>query len=122
MATDHPIVHVDIAGGDPNSAAQFYRDTFGWSIDDSVPGYPMFKAEGGPGGGFVKAGAEGVGSVADGVLIYLHTADIDASLKAIESHGGTTVVPRTDMGSYGAYAVFADPSGTKLGLYQAPGS
>lgn len=121
MATAHPIVHVDIPAGDTSATANFYRDAFGWNIDSNMPGYPMFSVEGGPGGGFVQTGGEGMGSMLEGVLIYLNTSDIDASLRDVESHGGSTVRPRTEIeGGYGAFAVFKDPSGNMLGLYQPP--
>lgn len=122
MTTVHPIAHVDIFAHDQNESANFYRDAFGWEVDSSFPGYPMFSAEGGPGGGFVKAGSEGVGSFASaGVLIYLRTSDIDASLGAITAAGGAVVAPRTEIeGGHGSYAVFSDPGGNTLGLYQPP--
>ena len=116
----HPIVHVDIRADNPEAATSFYHDVFGWEIDNFVPGYPMFKSEGGPGGGFV-AGTEGVGAHTKGVLIYLNTQDIDGSLQDVEAHGGQTVVPRTEIeGGHGAFAVFRDPNGNNLALYQAP--
>jgi uncharacterized protein len=116
----HPIAHVDIKADDAGASANFYRDVFGWEINNFVPGYPMFSAEGGPGGGFV-AGEEGVGQYVKGVLIYLLTNDIDASLKDIESHGGSTVKPRTEIeGGHGAFAIFRDLGGNSIGLYQAP--
>ena len=119
-ASVNPIVHVDIKANDAQASADFYRDVFGWEINNFVPGYPMFSAEGGPGGGFV-AGEEGIGQYAKGVLIYLSSNDIDASLKNIESHGGGTVMPKTEIGGgHGAYAVFRDLGGNLIGLYQAP--
>ena len=121
MATAHPIVHVDIPARDLSATADFYRDALGWNIDNAMPGYPMFSVEGGPGGGFVESGSAGLGSVMEGVLIYLNTSDIDASLREVEDHGGSTVRPRTEIeGGHGAFAIFKDPGGNVVGLYQPP--
>jgi len=51
------------------------------------------------------------------VLIYLDSDDIDATLATVEAHGGTTVVPRTEIAGHGWWAVFIDPSGNKIGLF-----
>jgi len=110
-----PIVHVDIPVNNLENGADFYRDVFGWELNSDMPGYPMFKAEGGPGGGFVQKGD------GDQVRIYLMSNDINASLADIEAHGGKTVMPRTEIeGGHGAFAVFTDPSGNTLALYSAP--
>jgi predicted enzyme related to lactoylglutathione lyase len=111
----NPICHVDIPISDLNNGTDFYREVFGWEIHKDMPGYPMFAAEGGPGGGFIQA-AEG-----ESALIYLMSNDINASLADVEAHGGTVVMPRTEIeGGHGAIAIFKDPSGTKLALYSAP--
>ena len=92
--TGHPIVHVEIPASDLKEASKFYTEVFGWQIDTStMEEYPMFAAEGGPGGGFVKLGdmAHSVGRP----LLFIGTDDIDASLAAVEAHGGKTVMART---------------------------
>lgn len=120
MAQVHPVAHIDIKVNDTGEGANFFSEVFGWEINSSMPGYPMFNAEGGPGGGFVS-GNEGVAKDMQGVLIYLLSHDIDASLRAVDSHGGRTITPRTEIeGGHGAFAVFRDPSGNVLGLYQPP--
>jgi|SRR5579872_6996734 len=115
----NPIVHVDIPLNNPEQDTAFYRDVFGWEIDTQMPGYPMFKAEGGPGGGFVEKG-NGQMQVPN-IRVYLMTNDINATLAEIEAKGGKTVQPRIEIeGGHGAFAVFEDPSGNVLALYSAP--
>ncbi|HEY7348253.1 MAG TPA: VOC family protein [Ktedonobacterales bacterium] len=118
--SNHPIVHIEIPGTDTKAAAKFYEDAFGWNIqtDPSFEGYPMFQAEGGPGGGFVKPGeAMGVSYKVGEVLIYIDTDDIEASLAKVQSLGGKVVLPKTDIPQVGWFAVFADPTGNKIGLF-----
>lgn len=111
-----PIVHIEISAEDPKQAADFYRSLFGWEIEaDEELDYWQFSAEGGPGGGFVLPGeAYNAGDV----IIYLAVDDIDASLAQVEEHGGSVLVPKTEIGAgMGWFALFFDPSGNKLGLY-----
>jgi hypothetical protein len=55
-----------------------------------------------------------------GPVITIVASDIAASLRLVEKNGGKTVVKRTEMGKYGAYAYFKDPEGNLLGLYEYP--
>lgn len=53
-----------------------------------------------------------------GTLVpYVTTDDIEGSLEKIGSNGGTTVVPKTEIPGFGHYAVFSDPTGSKIGLF-----
>jgi len=114
-----PIVHVDIPLRNPEADTNFYRDVFGWQIDSSMPGYPMYSAEGGPGGGFPQKG-NGPQAM-PGVRVYLQVPNIEAALRQVEERGGKTVTPRIDIeGGHGAFAVFEDPSGNTMAVYQAP--
>src|SRR5207248_7655622 len=89
----HPIVHVEFPASDPQAASRFYADLFGWQIQtDPQMDYHMFQAEGGPGGGFPKAGTS---MSAGEVLVYVGSEDIDADLRKAESLGGTIVVSKT---------------------------
>ncbi|MBF6613002.1 MAG: VOC family protein [Chloroflexi bacterium] len=122
---NHPIVHLDIPAQDPVAAAKFYEQALGWQLThDSNFDYWMFSAEGGPGGGFVGTGHMGgkdthpqyeIGKV----LVYLGSDDIDADLARVEAGGGRVLMPRASLGDFGAWAVFADPSGNQIGFFQS---
>jgi predicted enzyme related to lactoylglutathione lyase len=115
----NPIVHIDIPLTNTEHGTDFYRTVFGWEINNQMPSYPMFQAEGGPGGGFVQKGT-GPQQIPS-PTIFLGSTNIDASLAAIGANGGSTIVARTEIeGGHGAFAVFSDPSGNTLALYQAP--
>jgi len=117
----HPIVHIEIPATNTSAAGKFYSDVFGWKIEaDQMYGYVQFQSEGGPGGGFVEAGKENPVNVeykTDSLLVYLGTDDIEASLAAVEAHGGKTLLPKTEIPHVGWWAVFEDPSGNRLALY-----
>jgi predicted enzyme related to lactoylglutathione lyase len=117
----HPIVHVEIPATDLKEAAEFYSDVFGWEFDHSMDFYPMFRAEGGPGGGFVHLGD--VSHTVGFPLLFLGTEDIEAKLAEIEARGGKTLMPKAAIGEnaeHGWWAVFSDPVGNRLALYTSP--
>ena len=113
--SDHPIVHVDFSANDPGAAGKFYSEVFGWKIQP-VPemNYTMFTAEGGPGGGFPQVGEM---TRAGHVLVYVSTDDIDATLAKIESLGGKTVLPKTEIPTVGWFGIFTDPTGNQIALF-----
>lgn len=114
----HPIVHVEISATDPAASSRFYEQLLGWKIEhDPRFDYYMFDAEGGPGGGFVKA--DGKDYKAGDVVFYADTDDIDATLKRVESLGGKVLAGKTEIPGMGWFAFFADPSGNRIGLYTA---
>jgi predicted enzyme related to lactoylglutathione lyase len=115
----HPIVHIEIPATSASAAGKFYREVFGWKVEaDQMYNYVQFQAEGGPGGGFVEPGQAGpVEYKLDRLLVYLATDDINATLAAIEAHGGKTVLPKTEIPHIGWWAVFTDPSGNHLALF-----
>ena len=119
LVASHPIVHIEIPDANSSAAGKFYSDVFDWQIEvDQAYNYVQFRSEGGPGGGFVEP-AEGnpVEYKPDRLLVYIATDDIDATLAAIEAHGGKTVRPKTEIPHVGWWAVFNDPTGNQLALF-----
>jgi predicted enzyme related to lactoylglutathione lyase len=113
------IIHVEFPARDVEAAAAFYADLFGWRTVHS-PNYVGFRAGVGPGGGFNPLAEEGASTrmpIEPGdVLVYVSSDDIDATLSRAESLGGSIVVPRTEIPGAGWYAIFADPTGNRIGL------
>lgn len=117
--SNHSVVHIEIPANDPSSASKFYADAFDWKIQvDPGFDYHMFQAEPGPGGGFVKVGDNPPYKPGE-VLIYISTDDIDATLAKIESLGGKTLQPKTEIPHTGWFAIFSDPTGNHLALFTA---
>ena len=118
--SDHPICHVEIPAIDPATASTFYADVFGWQIQVApTRNSHMFHPQGGPGGAFVEVG-QSVMSMEykpDSLLVYVGTDDIDATLAKVESLGGKTLMPKTEIPHVGWWAVFSDPTGNRVALY-----
>jgi predicted enzyme related to lactoylglutathione lyase len=115
--TSHLVTHLEIAASDPNAAAEFYKEVFGWKIEvDENMNYVQFMAEeGGIGGAFTEVSEN---NPAGTVLAYVTIDDIEVSLGKIEANGGKTIMPKTEIPGIGYFAVFADATGGTLGLYQ----
>jgi predicted enzyme related to lactoylglutathione lyase len=120
LVSNHPIVHIEFPATDPKADGHFYATVFGWKVEtDPSYDYTMFSAEGGPGGGFPKAGGAG-GPVTYNVgqpLVYIGTDDIDASLAKVKSHGGKVVAPKMEIPGVGWFAIFSDPAGNHVALF-----
>ena len=115
---EHTIVHVEFPAASPKEAASFYTEAFGWQHQEAPGNYWMFDAANGVGGGYNPVGTGGIYEVKPGeVLVYVSTDDIEASLAKIESLGGKTITGKSPIPGMGWYAVFADPTGNKVGLY-----
>ena len=116
-----PIVHIEIPAANPHTSSNFYTAVFGWEkvVSPGFEEYPMFRAEGGPAGGFTTAGSgHGPYRYTIGeVLIYLASSDIDADLQRVQEHGGQIILSKTEIPGVGYWAIFQDPAGNKLGLF-----
>jgi predicted enzyme related to lactoylglutathione lyase len=114
----YPIVHIEIPAKDYAVADKFYADAFGWKIDvDPNFNYHQFAPASGPGGGFVDA--NGKDNKVGEVILYIGVPDILAALKKIESAGGKTATPKTEIPGMGWFALFTDPTGNRLGLFES---
>lgn len=114
---NHPFVHVELSAKDPATLSKFYAELCGWKIEvDPRFDYYQFAAEGGPGGGFVKTDVQ-MYKPGD-VLLYIGTDDVDGMLKKAESLGGKVLQPKTEIPGIGWFALFADPTGNRMGLFQ----
>lgn len=111
----HPISHLELPATDRQAAARFYADLFGWRAEHSAAlDYTMFDGAPGPGGAFVSI--DGTNARAGEVLVYVDTDDIDATLARVGELGGGTILPKTEVPGVVSFAIFADPSGNRIGL------
>ncbi len=112
----HSIVHVEIPAVDQQNTARFYKEVFGWDCgqsDETVP-YTRFQS-GSIGGGFTRLS----GMYAPGeVLLYIDSDDLETDVQRIKSHGGKILMPRLDVPGFGSLALFIDPSGNRLALWE----
>jgi predicted enzyme related to lactoylglutathione lyase len=112
-------VWVDLASTDAAGSRDFYAKLFGWRID--VNPDPQY-------GGYARAtlGDNDVAGIGPGQdpsaptawNIYIGTNDAEALERRVEAAGGKVVAPTFDVGDQGRMAVFQDPAGGFISVWQ----
>jgi predicted enzyme related to lactoylglutathione lyase len=109
---------IDLSSKDPAASRDFYSKLFGWKIDEPRPdagGY-MLATQGGK-------DVAGLGPTQDpnqptAWSVYIGTRDADATAKQVEAAGGKVIAPPFDVFDQGRMAVFQDPSGAFISVWQ----
>ncbi|MET0450001.1 MAG: VOC family protein [Aeromicrobium sp.] len=109
---------VDTEQPDPEAAARFYSQLFGWELRDAVPAEAP--------GSYLVATLDGhdVAAIAPGSddpawNTYIACDDADTTAEAVAGAGGTVVAAPADAGPGGRLALCADPQGAAFRLWQA---
>lgn len=111
-----PVTHFEIGVRDLGRAAEFYEELFGWEVaPEQSPDYRLVvTAEGSVGGGLLK--------VPDGVppyvTIYVAVEELRTSLEKAEELGAKVVVEPMPIVGVGVFAMFQDPDGAMVGLFE----
>jgi predicted enzyme related to lactoylglutathione lyase len=109
------ICHLEIQAKDAKKTAGYYKELFGWKLNqDMGDEYILFQPENGPGGGISKNENFTPGT---GVVLYVEVDDIESYLKKAGDLGGKKVAPKTEIPNHGWYGQFADPDGNIVGLF-----
>ncbi len=117
-----PVVHFEIGCKDLETTKKFYGSLFGWEYPPGAPNMAMV----GNLGAHVPKPTPGIGGHLNAlghpphqyVRVYVQVDDILATLKKIESMGGKTLVPMTEVPGMGHFAWFHDPEGNAIGLWK----
>lgn len=112
----------DLWTSDPDAVRGFYSRLFGWTALEPSPefgGYWMFDRDGSPTAGGM--GPMGDTPPSNTWKPYFSTPDIDATLKAAEAAGATSLGGAMPVADLGVQAVLSDPTGAQFGLWQ-PGT
>jgi predicted enzyme related to lactoylglutathione lyase len=125
---DHTIVHFEIPADQPERAAKFYRDLFGWKIDryegsDIGMDYWMVEtvstdAEGKPirqgvNGGLMKRMYEHQPPVN-----YIGVASVDEFLGKAERLGAKVMMGKQPVPGMGWFAQLTDPEGNLFAIWE----
>jgi predicted enzyme related to lactoylglutathione lyase len=111
----------DLWTSDVEGSRSFYAELFGWEADAPDPefgGYFTFRRNG------VQI-AGGMGDMGETIpadntwKVYLDTADITKTVEAAEAQGARIASPPSPVGDLGIQAVLDDPTGARLGVWQA---
>jgi hypothetical protein len=114
----------ELGSSDQNAAKKFYTGLFGWSFNDS----PLPPEMGGVYTMFLKGDKEvcalyQLGPQQEGVpphwMPYVMVESVDAAAKKVADLGGTVIVSPSDVMDYGRLAVFTDPTGATISIWEA---
>lgn len=112
---------VDFASPDIDATSAFYSALFGWEIQEGLPeagGYRLCMLRDRPVAGLMPRMSPDVPPV---WLTYVNVDDADDAMAKALANGGQTIVEPMDVLDVGRMALFADPAGAALGLWQ-PGT
>ena len=104
---------------DPDAAASFYGDLFGWATTEFVEEYRLLNAGATPVAGLMQ---ERGGSPGAYWLPYFAVDDTDAAAATAMELGAGVIVPPESMENVGRYAVLTDPTGAAFGIHRSGGA
>lgn len=110
---------------DPAAAATFYRELFGWRIDETNMGTGPYRVvrTGDVAVGGIMGMPPGAPPMPPAWGCYVTVADLDKTLASCKSLGGKVVVQPMVVPNVGRFAVIQDPQGATLSVitYAMPG-
>ncbi len=112
------ICYIEIPAIDIAESAQFYQRVFGWHIRQHGGGSTAFDDTTGEVSGMWVSGRPP--SNVPGLLVSIMVASAAITVEAILAAGGEIVQP-VNPDEREVYALFRDPAGNILSIYQQPG-
>jgi uncharacterized protein len=110
-----PVDWFEVLGADAARTQRFYRDLFGWTLDEESgePGYRLVPAsETGIGGGL------GGGGDQVWATVYARVPEVGAILAKAEKLGGSRVYGPNFLDDHMSTGALRDPAGNVFGVYQ----
>jgi predicted enzyme related to lactoylglutathione lyase len=113
-----PVVHWEFWSKDPQRVSDFYTEVFGWQAHHLPEmNYRLVNtdSQGGINGGIMTPRE---GPWPGNMAFYIDVDDLDAYNRKIAEAGGRVIVERMDVPGVGSLALFEDPDGRVLGIWQ----
>ncbi|HQQ75907.1 MAG TPA: VOC family protein [Thermoanaerobaculia bacterium] len=114
---------IELGTTDQKAAKDFYTKLFGWSFTDNDMGpgmtYTIFHLNGRDAAACYTLEAAKMPGVPPHWMLYVATADADASARRAGELGGKVNAPAFDVMDFGRMAVLADPTGGNFCVWQA---
>lgn len=108
---------VDLGTADIAKASEFYSALFGWTVNQGPPeagGYSIAELRGRPVAGLGPQQNPGPPVW----TTYVNVDDADKVVSKVADAGGMVIVPPMDVMDVGRMAIFADPAGAVIGVWQ----
>ncbi|WP_370617494.1 VOC family protein [Mumia sp. Pv 4-285] len=119
------IIHFEIPFDDADRARAFYREAFGWAVQE-LPEMDYTMVQTGPvgddmapsGPGYINGGMFQRSDPFRGPVVTVGVDSIDETLARLGSLGATAVGKKEPVGDMGFAAYFTDPEGNVIGLWE----
>jgi predicted enzyme related to lactoylglutathione lyase len=115
------IVHFEIPADDVDRARKFYSTLFGWKIEkfEGSMEYWMISQTGDSSDKSLAGGLMKRQNPQQSILNYVGVPSIDEYSKRINELGGKIIVPKTEIGGYGSFAVSMDTENNTFAIWEA---
>ena len=117
---ENSVTHFEIYGEEPAALADFYRDIFGWQVEQ-MPGVNYWRVQ--TGSSEPKALHGGLTSRAipnlNGWMLFFNVASVDETTALIEKLGGSIIRRKTAVPRTAWVTIVADPAKNMFGIWQA---
>lgn len=111
----------ELATADVKAAKDFYGKVFGWQFEEHDMGdmtYTMAKKDGKPFAGFWSIPKDQEKDIPPHWMSYILVENVEQALEKAKSAGATIVKPVMQAGDMGKLAIFRDPTGAHIALWQ----
>jgi predicted enzyme related to lactoylglutathione lyase len=134
LTMDHTVVHFEIPADDPERAAKFYRELFGWEISryggptagGEAPEYWMVQTVPTDAAGPTRPGVNGglMRRMMPGQtpVNYIGVASVDEFVQRASRLGAEVCVPKKPVPGMGWFAQLRDPEGNVFAVWQTDAS
>lgn len=114
------LVWTELQTRDTDAAIAFYSAVFGWTHSVDGNDYGMFAQDGRIQAGMMRID-DSWGPVPPNWAIYFMVEDVEAAVSKVRELGGNVMVPPTQAGEMGRFAVVQDPQGGVFTVMQFNG-
>lgn len=113
------VIHFELAFDDVARASAFYRNVFGWSVDQWGDQDYWLLGTGDPEKPGINGGMMRRQDNFPGVVNTIDIVSLDETVAAITANGGEVVVPKMTVAGIGYMAYCRDSEGNVFGVMQA---
>jgi predicted enzyme related to lactoylglutathione lyase len=114
------VTHFEIYGEEPAKLADFYRNVFGWQVEQ-MPGVNYWRVHTGSDEPKALHGGLTYRAIPDlnGWMLFVNAASLDDTVALVQKPGGAIVRPKTALPKTAWVTIVADPAKNIFGVWQA---
>ncbi len=112
------VIHFEIPADDPDRAAAFYKDVFGWKFQKWEGPMPYWLITTGDGERGIDGGMMPRSHPGASTVNTVGVDSVDATLASVASRGGKVALPKMAVPGVGWLAYCIDPEGNTFGVLQ----